>query len=163
MKRFQFSLDRVLEWRQSQLAVAENQLRVLEQEKQNIGLSLSAVKADLNQAGEEIRRSASITGPELSAVAEYRASCETQRCKLADKFTELRREVEQQRALLIKMRRDCRLLETLREQRRAEWKVDFERHQDQLSAEVHQALRYLSGREALQGAETLHGWRRKSA
>ncbi len=121
MKAFKFSLQRVLEWRAVQLRREEERLSALQQHLSALlahdkELLASVVKSEL-----ELRARGVIPGFEVAALTGFRSRIQNQRAKLKEACTRIEREIDEQRKRLLKARQDHRMLDKLREKRRAEW------------------------------------------
>ena len=140
MRPFEFPLRRVLEWRRTQMELAENKLRRMAADLEE--LALAVVKLDLvrGRAEQVVRESAVADAGDLWALAAYRARLINEQREL----TRRRREYEQQLALqrqrVLEAQRQCRLLEKLAESRRAEWRKAMDREMESQAAEAYLAL-----------------------
>jgi len=140
MRAFEFPLRRALEWRRTQLELAEEQLRRIAAELEE--LALAAVKLDLvkGRAEQAVRESRAVEAGDLWALAAYRARLIAEQQALARRRRECEQRFAVQRQKVMEARRQCRLLEKLRESRRAEWRIAMERETESLAAESFLAL-----------------------
>jgi hypothetical protein len=135
MIRFQFRLQKVLDWRRTQLEIEEAKFR-------HTAAALGAVdraRAELQAAAIhtecEVRRWVAIGGSDLGALAEYRGHVRSEEARLAARREACARAAAAQQAAMLEARRRCRLLEKLRERRLAEWKAASDREVEEMAAE----------------------------
>jgi hypothetical protein len=139
MKAFHFPLERVLSLRRTQLELEDARFRqsaaaLAAIDRARAELGAAAVAADL-----EVRSAASIAGADLAALDEFHRHVRSQEHMLAGRRAERVRELAAQEAAMHEARRRCRLLERLRERRRAEWKTENDRELEQVAAESYLA------------------------
>jgi flagellar export protein FliJ len=138
MKTFSFRLERVLEWRQAQLDVEQSALGRVAAEFAR----WETVLANLGNArakAEGLVQSGPVDGADLGALASYQEHIERQRKIALDRRRDCAARLEKQRARLLQARRDHRLLEKLRQVRRAEWETAVDREFEALAAETYLA------------------------
>jgi len=140
MRAFEFPLRRALEWRRTQLELAENKLRRMAAELEE--LALAAVKLDMvkRRAEQAVRESAAVEAGDLWALAAYRERLLAEQRALALRRRECERQVAVERQKVLEAQRQCRLLEKLAESRRAEWRLAMDREVENLAAESFLAL-----------------------
>jgi len=140
MRRFEFSLRRVLDWRRTQLELAENHLRQMAAAIEE--LSLNIVKLDLvkERAEQSACQAAVLEAHELWALAAYRQRLMAERNELLGRRSESERQLAAQRERVKEAQRQCRLLEKLEERRRTEWQAASERELESLATENYLAL-----------------------
>lgn len=130
MKAFRFRLDRVLDWRRTELDLEENRLKQL----YGAVTALERERAALESAGVEARRQLSVRetvdASDLHALDAFRVAVELQRKRLAEKRCQREAEIARQQQQLLEARRRCRLLENLRERRLDDWKCETERQEE---------------------------------
>jgi len=80
-----------------------------------------------------------VSGADLGALARYQAHVEQQRQIALDRRRDCGARMEQQRARVLEARRDYRLLEKLRQVRRAEWESAVNREFEALATETYLA------------------------
>ena len=123
MTAFQFRLQRVLEWRRTQLEIEKanysRHLAIL------AGLDRQCVQleADAGTAERRVREWNPVAGGELGALGSFRQYIRRRETEIAIPRTEARRRVAAQQAVMIEAQRRLRLLERLKERRLAEWVV----------------------------------------
>jgi hypothetical protein len=139
MNAFRFRLDRVLEWRRTQLELEENNFR-----RETAALAaLDRVRAELEAAGVkaevQVRQSRTITGRELAALGEFRLLVRSREADIARQRAERVKSLAAQRAVLLEAQRRCHLLERLKERRLEEWRLAGNKETEDLASETYLA------------------------
>jgi len=135
---FNFRLEKVLRWRQAQLAAEQFALSRLAVECARWDTLLAKLQED--RAGAmALTVSSNVNGRDLKALSSYQNHIEQQRKAALDRLRVCREKMEEQRIRLLKARREHRLLEKLRQIRRAEWEAAVNREFDALAAETYLA------------------------
>jgi len=139
MKTFQFPLEKALDWRRSQLGLAEARVR-----QQAAALAgLDRARAELDAIGRrtdaEVRAFNPLAGGDLSALGSFRLSQKTRETRLAVKRAEEQKELAVRQAAMLEARRRRRLLERLKERRWAEWQAARDRELEELAADSYMA------------------------
>ena len=139
MKAFQFPLERALDWRRTQLEVAEARVQ------QQLG-ALTAIdnaRVDLGAMGQraelEVRQFSGLEGGDLSALGEYRLNLKVRARQLAAQRVECQKELAARQTAMLEARRRCRLLERLKARRLSEWQSAADRELDELAADSYLA------------------------
>jgi flagellar export protein FliJ len=139
MNTFQFPLQRALDWRRTQLKLAEARV-----EQQLAALAgIDQARAELDAMGHrtevEVRQFQSLEGGDLSALGSFRLAIKVRGRELAAKRVECQNELAARQAVMLEARRRCRLLERLKERRWAEWQSAAGRELDELAADSYLA------------------------
>jgi hypothetical protein len=146
---FRFPLDRVLDWRRTQLEVQEAEFR----RRMAALAAVDRVRAEVEAAAVttelEVRRWNEVAGGELAALGDFRLHTRAQERELAARRSGCVKAVAEQQSAMLEARRHCRLLERLKERRLAEWKSARDRELDQLASESYLAQWGRPGRRAL--------------
>lgn len=141
MKPFQFSLQKVLDWRRSQLALAETRL----QQQLAARADLDRARLDLEAMGRrtevEVRQFRPLAGGDLSALGIFRVLVKAQGKQLAARVIQCDREVATRQAVVLAARRRCRLLERLKERRSAEWQLASDREVEEAASDSYLSRR----------------------
>ena len=127
MKKFHFSLDRVLEWRRTQGRIEEAKLEQLFGEMNGIEARQEAVISVALESHRSVTGASTATGSELAALDTFRRSSAAEHVRLESQRLGCQQRIAAQRDVVTGKRRDVRLLERLREQRLAGWKLEAER------------------------------------
>ena len=136
MKAFRFSLQRVLEWRAVQLRTEEEKLSQLQQQLSALQIRDKELAASLVKSDLELRSRAVIPSVELAAITGFRHRVDSHRLKLRQACAKLEREIDEQRKRLLDARKDHRVLEKLKEKRRAEWTYLHDRELENIAADA---------------------------
>jgi flagellar export protein FliJ len=139
MTTFAFRLERVLRWRQAQLELEQFALARLTAECARWDALLARLDSARDEANSLMRSSGPVSGAELGALARHQDHLGQQRKAALERRRECEKRTEQQRARLLKARREHRLLEKLRQARRAEWEAAVDREFEALAAEAYLA------------------------
>ncbi len=135
MRAFEFPLHRALEWRQTQLELAENNMHRMAAEIEE--MALAAVKLDMVKARAEVavRQAAVVEARDLWALAAYRQRMLAELQALALRRAVCEKQLAAQRQKVLEAQRQCRLLEKLEQRRHAEWRKAADREVETLAAE----------------------------
>lgn len=136
MKAFRFPFDRVRQWRAQQLEIEEARLQKLFQERNAIRAARTVLAEERLSEENAVRASGSATAQELSALDAFvrYVLAEYQRLNRLEADCEAR--ITAQRQQVADARRRVELLDRLKEKRRAEWQLEFDREQENLSGEL---------------------------
>lgn len=135
MRAFEFPLRQALQWRRTQLELAENKLRQLAASVEE--MALEAVRLDLVKGRAEgaVRQAAMVEAGDLWALAAYRQRLIAELRAVALRRAAYTRELAAQREKVLDAQRQCRLLENLERRRHAEWRRAADREMENLAAE----------------------------
>jgi flagellar export protein FliJ len=133
MRKFQFRLDRVLDWRRTEMEMEETRLKQLRAVHAAIEQERAALESARDSAGRTLLGQPSVYGAELQLLSGYNAAVKLLSARLAEKQRASEQAAAAQQQKLLEARRRLRLLENLRDRRLAEWKYETER---QLEAEL---------------------------
>jgi hypothetical protein len=139
MTAFRFRLERVLEWRRTQLELEESKL----QRQQRALMELDSERARIEAAGIraeiEVRAWRPLAGSDLTTLAAFRQHVIGKEKQIGVRREEARRRLETQQAVLVEARRRCELLERMKQRRRTEWEAAADRELEDLAAESYLA------------------------
>ena len=135
MKSFQFSLERVLGWRQTQQTMAEAALARLMGEHRNtqqarIDLQNRRVTAQLT-----IAKAPTTPGTEIERLDDLRTWSEREDRRLATRLVELQKAIAGQKRVVAEAARNVKMLERLRTRRHSEWKAELDHELETLTGE----------------------------
>jgi|ERR1051326_303191 flagellar export protein FliJ len=135
MNAFRFGLQKVLDWRDAALELEEARFK-----QQAAALAgLERARADLEtttlRMEIEVRNRSSITGSDLEALSAFRAQMQVRKKQLATRHAECRQKLLEQQNAMLKARRQCRLLERLRDRRFTEWQLAANKELEDAAAE----------------------------
>src|SRR5580693_299492 len=121
MTSFRFPLQKVLDWRRTQLELEEVRF------KQQIAAlaDLDSARAELEAAGIkaeiQVRGWNALAGCNLAALGSFRLDVKQRENQIASYRVECQKTFEAQQGAMLEARRRCRLLERLKERRLADW------------------------------------------
>ena len=130
MKAFRFRLERVLDWRRTELGLEESRLKQIHAAITALDRERAELESAATAARSQIARRESLDALDLHALSAFRESVDTQRQRLAGKRRQREAEIVTQQQKLMEARRRCRLLDNLRERRMAEWKYQTRRQEE---------------------------------
>ena len=139
MQRFQFRLERALEWQRNQRKLAEEEVRLsllAIAETDQRAATLKALRAAVDQ--DVITRPA-VTAADLSALARFRNRAKRDAAGLARRKSEQVQVLDRHRVRLTNEHRRERLFEKLRERALSEYTRELDREMEALAAECHLA------------------------
>ncbi len=136
MRGFQFSLERVLSWRRTELRSEEARLGPLVAERGRLEAARAEIVRAHVHAREELLASGPVNGAELEALAHYRAHLEKQKLAVEEKARQCRERIAAQQARIIEAQRRARLLEKMRERRLEEWRGARDREMENFAGEA---------------------------
>jgi flagellar export protein FliJ len=139
VKAFRFTLQRVLDWRETQLRAAEEKLSQL----QNQLASLHRREHDLLTAYQAAERkligAEALAGADLQALAAFRGHTRRRQQDLQAQRKQCEAFIAEHRQILLKIRRDHRVLEKLKEKRWRTWVYLNDREVEETAAEAYLA------------------------
>jgi hypothetical protein len=139
MTTFKFPLQKALDWRRTQLEVAEART----QEQLAALAAIDQARAELDAMGQrtevEVRQFAPLDGSHLGALGTFRLAIRARGRDLVARRAECEKELAVRQSAVLEARRRCRLLERLKERRWAEWHKAAERELDELAADSYLA------------------------
>lgn len=140
MKRFHFPLEPVLRWRGSRVETEQARLRELIERQAR----LAGEREDLDRQLDAVERSVVepavpgviIEPDRLSELDRFRSYVRQRQGILREAESRLESEISAQRLRVVAARRQCRLLEALRDRAVHRWRVEWERELDRLAGEL---------------------------
>ena len=135
MKPFRFRLEKVLSWRETQLALEEADLERLRSDLHKIEAAINALTVRDEAATEHMRRMRSASGVEIADLARHRYWLLQEEKTLRSRGAECGRKIEQRTDAITEARRKVELLERLKERRKQTWDAESELELEQLAGE----------------------------
>lgn len=135
MKKFAFRLERLLQWRTLEREQEEGRLQALFAELERLDAALRALARNEEQAEESVLRPDVFT-EERQALDGYRQFICGERQRLAGLRTELETRIENQRRVLVEAERKVEALSQMRDDKKAEWRVQHDKEQEDLVSEL---------------------------
>jgi flagellar export protein FliJ len=139
MTTFTFRLEKVLRWRQAKLELEQFALSRLLAEFARWDAVIAQLEGARREAENAVLSCGPVAGGDLAALAAYQERVQKERQISLDRRRNCEQRIEQQRAKLLAARREFRLLEKLRQVRRAEWETAVNREFEDLAAETYLA------------------------
>ncbi len=143
MKRFHFPLERVREWRKTQVDVEYAKLGKLFDEMRRLESVAARLVEEVHGAEQEIEQAigggVAIDSVQLVGLDDFRLYVKREEKLLGAQQEDLRGQIAKQRNRLIDARRNFRLLEKLKEKARGDWDRAFSRELEDLASELHLA------------------------
>ena len=139
MTRFHFPLQKVLDWRRTQLEIEEEKFRQRAEAVAAVEWARAELEAGAVHAECEVRRWDPVGGDDLRALGEYRAHVRAEEARLTAERAERARALAAQQAAMLEARQRFRLLERLKERRLAEWKSASDREIEEIASESYLA------------------------
>ncbi len=136
MRRFQFRLQSVLEWRLVQLDLEEAKLQVLFGERRRIDATIESLTAGRIEAERAVAFAATVEAEQLYALEAHKRYVARETARLREERTGCEKRIAAQRERVLKAERDLRLLERLKQHRWTEWETAFNREQGVFVAEA---------------------------
>jgi flagellar export protein FliJ len=135
MKAFQFPLQRVLEWRELQMRTEEEKLstiqnKLAEELHRENALIAAQLNAEMNVLGRPV-----VEATEFRALAAFQLRIRGEKVSLVAARKNLEIQIAEQRKRLLKVRKDCKVLENLKERRKKAWTYLHDRELENTAAE----------------------------
>jgi flagellar export protein FliJ len=139
MSAFHFPLQKVLEWRRTQLELEEAQYR-----RQMAALvALDRQRAEIDAAGKsaerQVREWNPLAGGELAALGGFRLHVQRRQQEMVAPRAECSKQLQRQQEIMLEARRRLRLLERLKDRRMAEWRAARDKGLEALASESYLA------------------------
>src|SRR5689334_9098861 len=139
MKRFEFRLARVRDFRRQQLEVEEAKLEVLRAERQQLEAESLRLKNEAAGTRNALIATRSVEAQELVAADHYLRHLAAEEKRQAARIVDWQQRTAKQQQAMLEARRRVRLLEKLEDKQVRLWKAEADREQENLSAELYLA------------------------
>ena len=139
MKKFNFPLARVMDFRRMQARVEEVKLEALYAELRAIDTREVTLIQQKVQAEKTLKSAKSVTGFELEVFDSYRVAMTEDQKRMDKARADCRKRIDAQLAVLTAKRRDVKLLEHLKETRFEKWEKEMFKEIDQQAEEAYLA------------------------
>ena len=147
MRKFRFSLEKLLHYRQARLAVEQARLDRILAEQRALAERRAALEREERLVMENLRRLPVLTSSELEAAASFRRFARSEAVRLLSLEGELVSRLERQRQAVVEARRGVEALEQLRARKHESWRREVDRELENQVAELVVA-RWKRGEEA---------------
>ena len=135
MKRFEFRLNRVLEYRQQQAEAERNRLQLLFHRARALADERNRLTNQLAESRDEAIGSGTVSGAELMALSQFSRYVENRTVELDKDRRTLEKQIEQQRQVVVAADRRVTLLEKLRTRQEAVWLAEQEKELETLASD----------------------------
>ena len=139
MKRFEFRLARVRDFRRRQLDIEEAKLDVLRAERHQIEAESLRLENEVAGTRNSLMVTGSVEAQELVAADLYLRCLAIEGKRQTAKLADWQQRTAKQQQAMVEARRRMRLLEKLEEKQLRLWKEEADREQENLSAELYLA------------------------
>jgi flagellar export protein FliJ len=136
LKRFQFRLARVRDFRRRQLDLEELKLRSLLAERQALETESARIETETSATRSSLMVTGAAESQDLMASDLYLRRLAVERKRLVVKMAEWQARAVKQREAVVEARRRVRLMEQLERRQFDGWKSAADREQENLSAEL---------------------------
>lgn len=135
MKSFQFPLERVLAWRQTQQTMAQAALVRLLVEHRKLHQARSDLQTGRVTAQGTVARAPASQGTELAKLEVLRIWTDREDRRLVARLVEVQKAIEEQKRAVADAARNVKMLERLRTRRRFEWTAEMDHELETLTGE----------------------------
>ncbi len=141
MKRFEFSLDRVLNFRRTQAELERRKLESLGVERATLVRQISDLMRQRQESHkrEDLVPGASIIPQQLAARETFHGFLSREKSRLQGLLNNLETAIQRQRQQFMEARRKCELLENLRGKRLSEWTAEMQKELEELASDAFRA------------------------
>jgi membrane-bound lytic murein transglycosylase MltF len=141
MKRFDFPLERVRQWRHEQAAVEEQKLQKLYTKLLAVDDARKRIEAEVEAAILAIRELPDSNPADRANLDNYREYSRQLLLRNSQNRLEIEGQIAKQRQAVIEARRSFELLDRLKQKAWAEWIAARDKEQEELAAELYLAKR----------------------
>jgi flagellar export protein FliJ len=136
MKRFEFRLDRVRDFRRQQLELEETKLERLHAEHRELDAEFLRLENEAAGTRSSLMVTTSAEGRELMPADRYLRHLADARKRHDQKVAGFQVRLRKQQEAVLEARRRLRLIEKLEAKQLRDWKAEADREQEKLSAEL---------------------------
>jgi flagellar export protein FliJ len=130
MKAFRFRLDRVLDWRRTEMEMEETRLKQLRAALADLDREKASLESTRDNAAQAVVARGTVDGADLQLLSGYKDAVKLLCARLDERRQAGEQAAAAQQQKLLEARRRLRLLENLRDRRLAEWKYETERQME---------------------------------
>jgi flagellar export protein FliJ len=135
VKTFQFPLQRVLEYRELQMRTEEEKLSTIQNQLAEVlhrenALTAAQLTAEMNLLGRPL-----VEASQFRALSAFQLRIRGEKISLLAARSNLEIQIAEQRKRLLKVRKDCKILENLKEKRKKVWTYLSDREIENTAAE----------------------------
>lgn len=141
MKRFDFPLEKVRQWRNEQAGLEEMKLQRIYSELRAIDEGRKRVEEELAEASRQVRGRPVPEVVDLVNLDTFRLFTASRLLQIEDAWRKCHSQVEQQRQQLVEARRRFELLDKLKQKALANWRIARDKEEEELAGELFLAKR----------------------
>jgi len=135
MKAFRFPLQRVLEYRELQMRTEEEKLSTVQNQLEEVlhrenALTAAQLNAEMNLLGRPV-----VEATEFRALSAFQLRIRSEKVSLVAARKNLETQIAEQRKRLLKARKDCKILQNLKDRRKKAWTYLSDREIENIAAE----------------------------
>jgi flagellar export protein FliJ len=135
MKTFRFPLQRVLEYRELQMRTEEERLSAIQIQLADVlhrenALTAAQLNAEMNLLARPV-----VEAAEIRALSAFQLRIRSEKISLIAARRNLETQIAEQRKRLLKVRKDCKILENLKDRRKKAWTYLSDREIENTAAE----------------------------
>ena len=135
MKTFQFPLQRVLKYRELQMRTEEEKLSTIQNQLAEVlhrenALTAAQLNAEMNLLGRPV-----VEATEFRALSAFQLRIRSEKVSLLAARKNLETKIAEQRKRLLKVRKDCKILQNLKDRRKKAWTYLSDREIENIAAE----------------------------
>jgi flagellar export protein FliJ len=138
MKKFDFPLGRVADWRETQARLEESKLETLYAERRAIDAQERALDREREEAEKSVAERGA-KGHDLARLGEFRRFTVAERTRLEKLRADCSQRIAAQIQVVMAKRRDVKLLERLKQQKLIAWNRELHREIDAQADEAYLA------------------------
>ncbi len=135
MKKFTFTLERVRQWRENQVAIEQARVDELISQKSLVESRRLLLEREANDSAALVNRTTA-GATELRAIDAFRRYVIQQRSVLAASAADFEKRISEQRIKLMEARRRFELLDKLKEKKLTEWNRELAREIELQASEL---------------------------
>jgi flagellar export protein FliJ len=143
VKRFSFPLERVRHWRQTEVDLEQAKLQGFFAEFQKLQQSKLNLRQQLDAAGaaaqEGTAAGAKYEADRFAGLEAFRQFVKRRELEIMMEETQCQRRIEEQRRKVTVARRNCKILERLREKALDEWNRAYAKELEEVASDLHLA------------------------
>jgi hypothetical protein len=148
MKRFNFPLDRVRNWRHDQAEIEEMRLRQMYTEMRAVEADRKALVEEADRSRRAVLAQHYVTALDLSSLEAFHEYAVEQLRRLDAKRREVETRIQEQQVRVLEAHRSFQLLDGLRDRALVSWTAARDKEQEELAAELFLAKRSQEIRES---------------
>jgi hypothetical protein len=132
MPKFVFRPERVLKFREAQLKIEKAKIEALRREEENLREAVHLKEQQLRGAILQTTGQPLLPAADLNALASYRLRSDRERGEMRAAIAQIAKDIERQKVVVLGAQTSVRLLENLRERRKADWLTGQNRELEEL-------------------------------